>query len=105
MNDPQFFEAARKLAERAILTGSSVQKRMDFISSQLLSRPLNNREKTTLEAQLIVYQSYYQAHPQDAVDLLTTGAAAVNSELQPSEIAAWTMLANQFLNLDETLTK
>jgi len=105
MNDPQFFEAARKLAERTILHGSGVAERLEFLSMQLLSRPLNTRELASLTAKIEVYQSHYQAHPQDAAALLTTGAAPANAELEPAEIATWTMMANQFLNLDETLTK
>ena len=105
MNDPQFVEAARKLAERTILHASSTSERLDFLAETLISRPLAAIEITNLTKSFDRYSKYYQEHPQDAKDLLTTGAAPVNATLNPIEIATWTMLSNQFLNLDETLTK
>ncbi len=105
MNDPQFVEAARKLAERAILRGSSVPERLGFLAETLVSRPLAENEITDLTKSLERYAKYYQEHPQDAKDLLSTGAAPVNPDLNPTEVAIWTMMSNQFLNLDETLTK
>jgi len=105
MNDPQFVEAARKLAERVIRHGSSVQERLDFLAETLISRPLAPVEITDLTQNLDTYSKYYQEHPQDAKDLLTTGAAPVSTDLNPVEIATWTMMSNQFLNLDETITK
>jgi hypothetical protein len=51
------------------------------------------------------FESYYTDHPQDARDILTNGAAPADATLDPVEIATWTMIANQLLNLDETLTK
>ena len=105
MNDPQFVEAARKLAELTIRHGSSVAERLDFLAETLISRPLAAVEVADLTKSLDRYAKYYQEHPQDANDLLTTGAAPVSSDLNPVEIATWTMISNQFLNLDETLTK
>ncbi len=105
MNDPQFFEAARKLAEHAIRHGTSVAERLDFLAETLISRPLAAIEITDLTKSLDTYSNHYQEHPQDAKDLLTTGAAPVTPDLNPVEIATWTMMSNQFLNLDETLTK
>jgi hypothetical protein len=42
-------------------------------------------------------QAWFAAHPQDA--------AAVSGDAEKPELAAWTMLGNVLLNLDETLTK
>ncbi len=105
MNDPQFVEAARKLAERTILHGSAPPERLAFLSQTLIARPLAPTEITVLTKSLDGYVKYYQEHPEDANALLTTGAAPANADLNPIEIATWTMMANQFLNLDETLTK
>jgi hypothetical protein len=105
MNDPQFVEAARKLAERAILHGSHVDERLDFLSKLLLSRSLDVRERADLSKRLEGYVNHYREHPQDATELLKTGTAPVQTGLNAPEVAAWTMMSNQFLNLDETLTK
>ena len=105
MNDPQFVEAARKLAERTIQHGSGMRERLDFLAGILISRPLADREFASLQKNLDRYTHHYQAHPGDAQALLTTGAAPVNPDLDSTEVAIWTMMANQFLNLDETITK
>ena len=105
MNDPQFVEAARKLAERTIRHASGTAERLNFLAETLMARPLAAREGTDLTKSLDRYTKHYQEHPQDAKDLLTTGAAAVSTDLDPVEIAIWTMVSNQFLNFEETLTK
>ena len=40
LNDPQFIEASRALADDAILGGSNDDQRFDYIATRLLSRPL-----------------------------------------------------------------
>ncbi len=105
MNDPQFVEAARKLAERAILHASDAEARIHFMAEILLSRPLDEEETAGMSRSLAIYEKHYRDNPQDALDLLGTGEAPSNPDLDPTETAAWTMVANQLLNLDETLTK
>jgi hypothetical protein len=48
---------------------------------------------------------YYRAHPDDARRLLTVGDLKPDPVLKPETQAAWTMLANQLMNLDEVLNK
>ena len=44
LNDPQFVEAARNLAERAIKDGGDdADARLDFIATRVLARPLRRR--------------------------------------------------------------
>jgi len=105
MNDPQFFEAARKLAERTIQQGPETNTRLDFLARTLISRPLNEKEKGLLLKSLERFSSHYKAKPDEAKALLTTGESPADSKLDPSETAIWTLVANQFLNLDETLCK
>src|SRR5207248_3758053 len=40
LNDVQFVEAARVLAEKALAAGDTDEKRIDFVARRLLSRPL-----------------------------------------------------------------
>ncbi|MES2660572.1 MAG: DUF1553 domain-containing protein [Verrucomicrobiota bacterium] len=105
MNDPQFFEAARKLAERAIGHATSPVERLGYFAETLISRPLDSKETAELTKNLENFSKHYREHPQDAKDLLTTGEAPANPQLDPVEVATWAMMANQFLNLDETITK
>ncbi len=105
MNDPQFFEAARKLAERAIRTGSSDRERLDFMGEILISRHLDDAEAGLFVKSKENFAAYYKAHPDDAAQILTNGEAPADRALDPVEIATWAMVANQFLNLDETLNQ
>lgn len=107
MNDTQFVEAARFLAERMMAEATS--EKPEAIAErgfQLVTlRSPNEREMTAL---MDVYQSSlssYQSAPESAEALLKTGEAPGNSELPPQEHAAWTVVANLLLNLDETLTR
>lgn len=105
MNDPQFVEAARKLAERVMLQGVGIPERLQLLSEILMARSLDPEELTRLSKGLANFLQHYTSHPQDARDLLATGDAPARASLNPVEVATWTMMANQFLNLDETITK
>ena len=49
--------------------------------------------------------AYYRANKSAALKLLKVGESKRFESLDPSEHAAWTMMANLLLNLDETITK
>ena len=49
--------------------------------------------------------AYYVLHPDDARKLINVGESRPDATLDPVSLAAWTMLANQLLNLDEVLNK
>ena len=51
------------------------------------------------------FQDYYEHSPEDAEKLLHTGERVPDPALPPADYAAFTMLANQLLNLDEVLNK
>jgi hypothetical protein len=106
LNDTQYVEAARKLAERMMAeTGRTPGERAVFAFRVATSRLPSNDELGVL---LRVYQSElieFQADRDAALKLLSTGEAKRNESLDPAELAAWTMVANMILNLDETVTK
>lgn len=105
MNDPQFVEAARKLAERALKGAGNDKERIDFMSRLTLGRSLTKTEMPTLEKSLERFRSHFNAQAEDAGALLTIGESPADTTLSPADIATWTMIANQFLNLDEYVTK
>jgi hypothetical protein len=105
MNDPQFVEAARFLAQRAIKESADGAGRLDFVTMRLLSRQFDTREKAICERTLKTLLAHYQARPQEAQKLIQTGALQPDAALSPVELAAWTMLVNQVMNLDEALNK
>jgi hypothetical protein len=106
MNDPQFIEAARKLAEKAISCGCNDDaKALACIAERILCRPLKDKEKPIIEASLKDLRAHYTKTPADAEALLKVGESPVDAKLPKSELAAWTMLTNQLFNLDEVLNK
>ncbi len=105
MNDPQFFEAARVLAERSLQEAPTFDERVDRMAQHLLARPLNAKELALAEGAFSDYKAYYTAHPQDAHAMLRHGDSPPDPSLPEGEFAAYTMLANQLMNLDEVLNK
>ena len=105
LNDPQYVEAARKLAEQSIKTSSDERLIANAVARRVLSRPFSDRE---LEIVLATYQDYaahYAAHSDDAAALVKVGESPADMSLDPKAIAAWTIVCNQIMNLDEALNK
>jgi hypothetical protein len=106
LNDPQFVEAARHLAETALKEGGDkVDSRIDVVARRLLARPLKAEETKVVQGTLDDLLAWYKAHPADAKKLLAVGASKADPAADPAELAAWTMLANEMMNLDEVLNK
>src|SRR4029434_2281385 len=55
MNDPQWLEAARRLAERILRESQQTDTRLNALSEILLSRPCGQREKAVLEKALTTF--------------------------------------------------
>jgi mono/diheme cytochrome c family protein len=104
MNDPQFVEAARHLAIKA-LSASDDAARIDTIARKVLARPLSKEEAPLVQASLTDLRKHYVTQPADAEALLKVGESQTKTTHAPAELAAWTMLCNQLLNLDEVLNK
>jgi hypothetical protein len=105
MNDTQFVEAARNLAERAYKAGPTIDARVDFLSLNVVARSLTPQEKQIATKAYRAYMQRYDTHPEEAKQLIAVGDKKADSSVPVTEFAALTMLANQFLNLDEVLTK
>jgi len=105
MNDDQFVEAARHLAQLALKQGGDDAARVDFAARRLLARSLRPEESRVVADSLAALVAYYKAHPDDANKLIAVGESKPEAGLDPSALAAWTMLANELLNLDEVLNK
>lgn len=105
MNDPQFFEAARVLAGNAMANEAHFDDRLGYIAQRLLARPLDSKEQAIAEGSFSDYRNYYHAHPDHARKMLAQGDSAPDPSLPVDEFAAYTMLTNQLMNLDEVLNK
>ncbi len=105
MNDPQWIEAARKLGERAIRAELQPEQRLDFLARTTLARTLTPREMAVLRETAERFRAKYAGADPEVQALLAIGESAPDAALAPAEVAAWTLVASQFLNLDEFLNK
>lgn len=105
LNDPQFIETSRQLATRAIKASDSFSQRLDLITKALMSRSFDNDEQSLVKKALDHHLKRYNESPGLAEELITVGASKPDPSLPPAELAAWTLVASQIFNLDETLTK
>ncbi|HKS37341.1 MAG TPA: DUF1553 domain-containing protein [Verrucomicrobiae bacterium] len=106
MNDPEFVESARALAERVMREEpDDVTKRITRAFRHTLGRVPKSDEIATLqrayEQQLVSFRSDAKA----AEDLLKVGESKLAESIDKPELAAMTAVANVLLNLNETITK
>lgn len=105
LNDPQFVEAARIAGEKAARNEGDFAKKALDLGRRFLSRDFRPEEVIQLQETYSFALKEFETQPEQATALLTVGEAASSSEVPAPELAAWTMVASQVLNLDETLTK
>jgi hypothetical protein len=106
MNDVQWVEAARALAERVIHeAGPSPEDRIHRMGLILLAHAPPAPMAAVLEKSLDEMQKHYAANPKDARSLVSIGEKRVDGSIPAPELAAWTMVASEMLNLDETVNK
>ncbi|MCA8988667.1 MAG: DUF1553 domain-containing protein, partial [Planctomycetaceae bacterium] len=104
LNDPQFVEAARVLAVKVMAAGE-VEQGIQLLGMNVLGRPFSPEEQAILVQCHQEFLTHYQAHTEAAGQLIATGESPVAAGMDPANLAAWTMVCNQVLNLDETLNK
>ncbi len=106
MNDVQFVEAARKLAERVMLEGGSTPaEQFVFAFRTTTSRFPKAYEQDSLMQLHKEYLKEFQGKPEDAEKLLSAGESPRDTKLASEDLAAWTMICHLLLNLSETVTQ
>ncbi len=105
LNDPQFVEAARHVATNAMRQHAATSERIDAIAARVLCRALREDEQQILRRSLKKLSEYFESHEADARALLTVGESAADDQLPPHALAAFTMLAQHLLNVDEVLNQ
>jgi hypothetical protein len=104
LNDSAFVECAQALARRMMAETKGPEKERAIQGFRLcVARPPNNVE---LDHLLKLYQENldkYKASPAAAKSLV--GSLPLPQGVDGAELAAWTMVANVLLNLDETITQ
>jgi hypothetical protein len=97
LNDPAFFEAAQAMAGRIEREGGNDAASRAAYGFRLVSaRKPNSKETATIVASFEKERRHFTGNLKEA--------EAVCGKLD-AELAAWTMVSNSLLNLDETVTK
>ncbi len=106
LNDPQYVEAARVLAERVMHEGgpdpdSIIQRMMRICSGHQASKATVDELRSLYRNQL----KQFKNDAEGAKRFISVGPLKFDESLDTSELASWTMIANVVLNLDEVVTK
>ncbi len=106
LNDTTLIEAARALGQRLLThPETSPTSRIEFAFRLCVSRSPDSFERQRLLELFQQQLASFRADPSSALKLVSIGPADRPTNLDVPTLAAWTVLANVILNLDETLTK
>ena len=106
LNDAQYVEAARVLAEHALTEGGQTpEQRIRFIFRRLTGREPDAQEMKLLKTLLQEQAAGFKAEPERAAKLISVGDQKADANLEAAELAATTALAQAIMNLDATVWK
>jgi len=105
LNDVQFVEAARGLAVRMMRSGPSDRERLEWGFKLVATRSPTPREVAEILPLLAAERAEFRAAPARAGALVKVGQSPSPDDLDPVEVAAWTVVSNLLLNLDEVLSR
>jgi hypothetical protein len=103
MNDPQFVEAARHLA--TITLKAEREDRFAALYARAMGNEPDEQQLTILKDTYQEVLPSYIENPDLAEQLLAIGDSPADDSLDPAVLAAWTVVANQVMNLDALISK
>ncbi|MFG0261574.1 MAG: DUF1553 domain-containing protein, partial [Novipirellula sp. JB048] len=105
LNDPVYIEAAQALARRTLEAAETRPQRLAFLFQTCLLRPPNAAETARLGQLLEQALQAFSADPVAATQMATDPIGDAPPGADIVQLAAWTVLGNVMLNLDEMLMK
>ncbi|MEZ5043631.1 MAG: DUF1553 domain-containing protein [Saprospiraceae bacterium] len=105
LNDPQFIEASRALAQWAIADSPSLPVQITGIFRRLTSRQPTEVQISQLTALFEEEQHRFQQNPGSAEQLLAVGAYPIANKREAASLAALTIVSNTIMNFDDCYTK
>ena len=95
----RLFEHDEKTIDR------SDDDRLTEAAGLVLGRPFTEPERKVLLASKERLEAYFTENEEAAAELIQVGESKIEDDIRSAQLATWTMLCNQLLNLDEALTK
>jgi len=106
LNDPVFVECSQALARRVLAdSGATPAERANLAIRLAAGREATAEETNRLVALFDQAQASLASDPAKATSLATNPMGPLPEGMNAVDAAAWTVVANVVLNLDETLTK
>jgi hypothetical protein len=105
LNDVQFVECARLLAQRIITSQSDTTDRIRFAFQCVLTREPTWVEVDIVGQRLAQELHRFKADPQRALSCLSVGESPRDEAIDPALHAAWMQVASMILNLSESVTR
>ena len=108
LNDPQFVEAARVLAQKAGGAGQGVQgvqQPINYFFKAVVSRPARPKELALMQQLYAEELADFRRNPKRAKELLSVGEYPVDKTLPTDQLAALTVVASTVMNFDEAIIK
>lgn len=105
LNDVQYVEACRVLAEHMLMETSNPSDQIQYAFLRLVGRKATDKEMAILHATHNEQKALFAEHPCQAEQLVVIGDSPVAAGVDPVELAAATVVAQTILNLDATVWK
>lgn len=105
LNDVQFVEASRALAERMIKHSDNDAARLRWGFEECTSRPPTEEELVVLAVALGRERQRYSTDEAAAKAYLASGESVRDKQIAPAEHAAWSQAAALMMNLSEAVTR
>jgi hypothetical protein len=105
LNDPVYVEAAQALARRMAKAGPTTAAKARYGFRLCLARPPSDKELDDLLKLYEKTRQRFAGESDKARDVATKPLGDAPEGLEVTELAAWTVVGNVLLNLDETLMK
>ena len=106
LNDPQFVEAARVLAEKTLKRHpGDLNAQLRDLFREMTSRLPDPKERIILTRLYDEQKRHFEQTPEDAKTFLTVGDSPRDEQLNPAQHAALTVVVKAMLSFDECVTK
>jgi hypothetical protein len=105
MNGVQFVEASRNMAQRVMLAKRTDDERARFAFLLATGRIPSDQEARIIVDTFKKQQAEFKSDVAQAEKLMKVGESARDETFGVADHAAWTMVCNMLLNLDEAVTQ
>jgi hypothetical protein len=105
LNDPEFVEAARAFAIKALENSKDDAARLNWAFEKATGRKPAVSEAKLLMDLLVKHRKEYTADPNEVAKLMAVGEAKAPAGMSLTDLAAWTNVCRVILNLHETMTR